>query len=91
MIDCANAADRSNKTRLLDLIKGWKGGEQWAVWGVVRHREGVEGSHCSQVAFRPRSPGSLLPRPLFTALRSIQHLALGPRAHPSQPGQIPSL
>lgn len=83
MIDCANAADRSNKMKSLDVTKeAGKAVGSWAIWGVVRHREGVQESHCSRVAFRP-----LLPQ-LFTELRSAQHLALS--AWQSLPNQARS-
>lgn len=72
MIGCLNAAARSNKMKSLDVTKeAGKAVSSWAIWGVVGHREGMQESHCSRVAFRP-----LLPQLLFPELKSTQHLAL---------------
>lgn len=68
--------------RLLDLTKeAGKVGRSQSIWGAVRHREGEQGSPCSQAAFAPLSPGPLttlplhilLLLPLFTEVRSTQH------------------
>lgn len=56
MIDCANAADGSNKMKSLDVTKAGKAVRSWAAWGVVKHREGVQESHCSRVGLQASAP-----------------------------------
>lgn len=90
MIDCTNAADKSNKMKSLDLTKeAGKAVSSWAIWGVAGHREGVQESHCSWVAFRPLLPQLLFPIKVYSdlalgALQSLPNQARSPHCRCSR-------
>ena len=64
MTNCANAAGRSSNTQALGLTReAAKADRSWALWGVVRHREG-QGSPCAQLALSP--PAQALCSPLLS-------------------------